>query len=105
MAGPVGTLNPMILSAPVPCAVPDMQDFDYVFRYAVGSDVRQGRKDHFARAGLLALASAVRGVDETFTAVVNSLRHIAGRCGIITPDVLGDAVEVLGGGRCPSQAH
>jgi hypothetical protein len=38
----VGALNPVTLSAPVPRAVPDMQDFDDVFHYAVGSYVRQG---------------------------------------------------------------
>jgi hypothetical protein len=44
MAGPVGALDPVTLSAPVPCAVPDMQDFGYAFRYAVGSDVLKGEK-------------------------------------------------------------
>jgi len=79
----LAALNPVTPSAPVPRAVPDMQDYDYVFHYAVGSDVGQEREDQLARAGLLSLASAVRGIDQALAAVVNDLRPIAGRCGII----------------------
>jgi len=91
--------------ASVLCAMPDIQDFDYAFRHAIDRYVRQGRKDQLARAGLFPFASAMRGVDAALSAVINGLGHVAGRGGIIAPDVPRDAVQVLGCGRRPSQTH
>src|ERR1017187_859548 len=43
----------------------------------------------------------MRGVDEAFGAVIDGLRHLAGRGGIIAPDVPGDARIAISSRRWP----
>jgi len=88
--------------------MPDVQDLDYVdyvFGRSTDRYVCQGRKHQLAGAGLFPLASAMRRVDEAFAPVINGLGNLAGHGGIIAPDVPGDAVEVLGRRRRPSQTQ
>src|ERR1017187_7770805 len=58
-------------------------------------------RSQLARSGLFSLASPMRGVDEAFGAVIDGLRHLAGRGGIIAPDVPGDARIAISSRRWP----
>src|SRR5713101_4877793 len=50
-------------------------------------------------------AAAIRKILQAAAAVVQGLSHLSGCGGIVLLNALHDAVEVLGGGGCPAQAH